>query len=87
MTNTVYCGIDSNMEIDQETDAAMRLVQAYVERSTLTLDELGKRMGYPEASARKSAWQFVHKTRDPRLSMLRRFAKAVGVEVSTLVRD
>jgi hypothetical protein len=31
--------------------------------------------------ARKSAWQSLNKTNDPRLSMLRRFAKAVGVEV------
>jgi transcriptional regulator with XRE-family HTH domain len=53
--------------------------------SGLTLDELGDRMGYPEATRRKSAWQFLRQTRDPRLSMLRKFAKAVGVPVKELV--
>ena len=35
-------------------------------------------MGYPEDSARKSAWQFIHKNERPALSMLRsnrRFVK------------
>jgi hypothetical protein len=44
-------------------------------------------MGYPAASARKSAWQFIHRTNDPRLSMLRKFAAALGVKVSSLVKD
>ncbi len=65
----------------------MAKVKERFEASGLTLDQLGEKMGYPKESARKSAWQFVHKTADPRLSMLRRFATAVGVKVSTLVRD
>jgi hypothetical protein len=44
-------------------------------------------MGYPKASARKSVWQFLDKTKDPRLSMLRKFATAVGVKLSTIVKD
>jgi hypothetical protein len=40
---------------------------------------------YPKESARKSAWQFLYKTNDPRLSMLRKFAKAMGVSVSRLI--
>jgi hypothetical protein len=43
------------------------------------------KMGYPEESARKSVWQFLNKTADPRLSMLRRFAKAMGVDVRELL--
>jgi hypothetical protein len=35
-------------------------------------------------STRKSAWQFIHKTNDPRLSMLRKFAQAVGCSVKSL---
>jgi hypothetical protein len=42
-------------------------------------------MGYTGEAARKSAWQFLHKTADPRLSMLRRFAKAMGVSVKDLI--
>lgn len=70
-----------------QIDPAMAKVKERFEASGLTLDQLGEKMGYPKESARKSAWQFVHKTADPRLSMLRRFATAVGVKVSTLVRD
>lgn len=54
------------------------------EQSELTLDELGQRMGYSSPSARHSAWQFLNRTADPRLSMLCRFAQAVGVPVAEL---
>jgi transcriptional regulator with XRE-family HTH domain len=67
-------------------DPAMKQVRERFEKSGMTLDELGREMGYPNESARKSAWQFIHKTADPRLSMLRRFAKAVGVKISALVK-
>jgi len=39
---------------------------------------------YPKETARKSAWQFLNKTNDPRLSMLRKFAAAVGCSVKSL---
>ena len=65
-----------------DEDPAMDTVRVRFEKSKLTLDQLGEKMGYPPASARKSAWQFIHKTNDPRLSMLRKFAEAVGVKVS-----
>lgn len=63
----------------------MLAVRAAFERSGLSLDELGNRMGYPGDTARKSAWQFVNKTNDPRFSMLRRFAAALGIEVVALM--
>lgn len=63
----------------------MSNVRERFEKSGLSLDELGQGMGYPKESARKSAWQFIHKTADPRLSMLRRFAEAVGCSVRSLV--
>ena len=44
-------------------------------------------MGYETGMARKSAWQFLNKTADPRLSMLRRFAGAVGVPLAELVDE
>ena len=43
-------------------------------------------MGYDASLARQSAWQFLNKTIDPKLSMLERFAKAVGIDVAELVR-
>jgi hypothetical protein len=39
-----------------------------------------------KAPARKSAWRLIHKTNDPRLSMLRKFAGAVGVKLSALLK-
>ena len=55
------------------------------EESQLTLEQLGERMGYESEARRTSAWQFLNKTADPRLSMLRRFAKAMGVDVKDLL--
>lgn len=56
------------------------------EKSGISLDELGQRMGYSGDVARKSAWQFLNKTTDPRLSMLRRFAEAMNVSLVNLVK-
>jgi len=43
-------------------------------------------MGYSGATARKSAWQFLKKTCDPRLSMLERFAEALNISLADLVK-
>jgi hypothetical protein len=71
--------------MDGDSDPVMVAVRTRFEKSKLSLDELGTKMGYPKDSARKSAWQFIHKTNDPRLSMLRKFAAAVGTTVKSLV--
>lgn len=71
--------------MDGETDPVMAAVRTRFEKSKLSLDELGLKMGYPKESARKSAWQFIHRTNDPRLSMLRKFAVAVGTSLKSLV--
>lgn len=63
--------------------AIMDRIRARHEASGMTLHELGLRMGYPQESARKSAWQFM-KTEDPRVSMLERFAKAAEIDVRDL---
>lgn len=64
----------------------MGRVRLLFEKSGLSLDELGQRMGYVGDPARKSAWQFLHKTADPRLSMLKRFAEALNVSIVDLVK-
>jgi hypothetical protein len=48
--------------------------------------QLGEAMGYPEKSARKSVFQFL-KSHDPLISVLRRFAAALGISIATLVRE
>jgi transcriptional regulator with XRE-family HTH domain len=71
------------MNLDDDT--AMERARERFEQSGLSLDDLGLRMGYPKDSARKSAWQFLNKTQDPRLSTLRKFAEAVGCSVRSLI--
>lgn len=66
-------------------DPVMLKAAKLFERSGKTLEQLGLDMGYEKATARRAAWQFLNKTADPRLSMVRRFAKAVGVSVKELV--
>jgi transcriptional regulator with XRE-family HTH domain len=41
-------------------------------------------MGSEGETARKAAWQFLNGVGDPRVSTLRKFAAAVGVEMSDL---
>lgn len=65
----------------------MKRAAALFKKSGLTLDELGQRMGIEAKTARMSAWQFLNKTTDPRLSMLGKFAKAVGVSLEELVSE
>ena len=66
-------------------DDVMKKVRAIFEESGLSLHELGLRMDYPPESARKSAWQFIQKTDDPRISMMIKFAKAMGISVKRLL--
>jgi transcriptional regulator with XRE-family HTH domain len=67
------------------TDEAMKRAAKIFEESGDTLEELGVAMGYPKETARRGAWQFLRKTADPHLSMLRRFAKAMGISIEELV--
>jgi transcriptional regulator with XRE-family HTH domain len=66
-----------------DTMARLRLL---FDKSGLSLDELGQRMGYAGDAARKSAWQFLNKTTDPRLSMLRKFADALNLPLTDLIK-
>jgi transcriptional regulator with XRE-family HTH domain len=70
---------------DDEPDPAMQHARELFQASGKTLDELGVAMGYEGDVARKAAWQFLNKTADPRLSMLRRFAKALGIPLTELI--
>jgi len=74
------------MTIDS-TDPVMDRARRLVEQAEISLEELGKRMGYGDGIARRSAWQFLNKTRDPRLSMLRKLADALGITLSELLTE
>lgn len=51
-----------------------------------TQQQLGELMGYPSDSARKSVSQFL-KTHDPKVSTLRRFAKALKISPADLFAE
>jgi transcriptional regulator with XRE-family HTH domain len=67
-------------------DPAMAAVRERFAKSGMTQQELGERMGYAPGSARQAVSQFL-KSGDPQISMLRRFAKAIGISVKTLLSD
>ena len=62
----------------------MERVRTLFEKSGLSLDELGQKMGSEGETARKAAWQFLYKVADPRVTTLRKFADAVGVSMAEL---
>jgi len=66
-------------------DSAMKKALKLFGDSGKSLDQLGQEMGYEGETARKAAWQFLHKVNDPRLSSLRRFANAMDVDVKELL--
>lgn len=66
-------------------DPVMKKVVAIFQKSGKSLDQLGQDMGYEGDVARKAAWQLLNKVDDPRISTLRRFAKAMGVTLKDLV--
>jgi transcriptional regulator with XRE-family HTH domain len=73
--------------MDESINKVMLRARELFVESGLTLDDLGQRMGYEGDVARKAAWQFLNKTADPRLSMLRRFAHAIGVSIAELFTE
>lgn len=53
----------------------------------MSQDEFGQKMGYNTGTARRSVWQFLNRTADPRLSMIEKAAEALGVPVASLMAD
>jgi transcriptional regulator with XRE-family HTH domain len=78
--------IDMLAIMHSRIDNTMERARRIFEQSGLSFEELGQRMGYSGTTARKSAWQFLRKTTDPRLSMMVRFAEALNVSLVDLVK-
>jgi transcriptional regulator with XRE-family HTH domain len=62
----------------------MKRANEAFEKSGLTLEELGKGMGADPDTAKMTAWQFLRKGTDPRISMLFRFCKALKMPIGKL---
>ena len=69
----------------QDADPAIRRAAKAFDKSGLTLEELGLRMGFPPGIARRAAWQLFNRIDDPKLSTLRKLADALGVDVKELI--
>ena len=74
------------MATEQAEDVSMSRIRAWMEQQGITLQELGVRMGFGESQARQAAYQFL-KGKDPRISSLRRFARAAGIPVEELIAE
>jgi hypothetical protein len=85
LTNSERIPTIAVMGKERHEDPVMDAVRQRFEESGLTLQALGDKMGYPSESARQSIAQFM-KTGDPQISLLRRFAKALGISVATLLK-
>jgi transcriptional regulator with XRE-family HTH domain len=72
--------------MDDPEDPVMHRVRAWLESAGISQHELGVRMGYSEDVARKAVWQFL-RSKDPRIGMLRRFARAAGMSIQELVDE
>jgi transcriptional regulator with XRE-family HTH domain len=66
-------------------DPVMQAIRNAVDASGMTQQELGEKVGYPAESARQSVSQFL-RSHDPRVGMVRRFAKALGVPLARLLK-
>jgi transcriptional regulator with XRE-family HTH domain len=71
---------------DKQEDPSMAKVKALFEQSGLSMNDLGLKMGFAAEVARQSVFQFM-KSGDPRIGTLRRFAKAIGIEIEELVGE
>jgi transcriptional regulator with XRE-family HTH domain len=76
----------SVMDANVPEDPVMARIRAWLESSGISQHELGVKMGYSEDVARKAVWQFL-RSKDPRLSTLRKFAAAAGVPVAELLAE
>jgi transcriptional regulator with XRE-family HTH domain len=69
----------------QDTDPAILRAAEVFDEKGITLERLGLLMGFPPNSARRAAWQLLHKIADPKLSTMRKLAKALEIDIKELV--
>ena len=69
---------------ERVNDPVMQAVRKRFDDSGMTQQELGEKMGYAPETARQAVSQFL-KSGDPQISMLRRFAEAMGISVKALL--
>jgi lambda repressor-like predicted transcriptional regulator len=70
-------------QIDPE--AIMAEIKAVFAKSGMSMQKLGEAMGYEPTTARQSVSQFM-KSKDPRMSMVLRFADATGKKITDFLK-
>ncbi|MSQ96123.1 MAG: XRE family transcriptional regulator [Gemmataceae bacterium] len=65
----------------------MKRANAAFEKSGLTLEEVGQKMGADPKTARMTVWQFLRRSTDPRLSMLLRFCESLELPIEDLLSE
>lgn len=75
----------ANATIDPVAEK-IREIWAKKQADGWSYQRLGVAMGYPAGQAKQAAMQFL-RGGDPRVSSLRRFARAVGVSPARLLRE
>jgi len=73
--------------MSKKVDPAIVKARELFDASGKTLEEVGLAMGFSPAVARKSVWQLMNKIDDPKVSTLRKFASAIGVQISDLFAE
>jgi hypothetical protein len=68
----------------QKADPVMVTIRARFKASELSLHDFGLKMGYQPELARQSVHRFM-RTNDPRISMLRKAAEALSIELKDLI--
>ena len=67
-------------------DRVMDNIRNAFKRSGITLNELGRGLGYDGPTATKRAWFLLYRTSDPRISTVLAVAKTLGVTIGGLVK-
>jgi DNA-binding phage protein len=67
-------------------EGVMDNIRNAFERSGMTLNELGKGLGYDGQTAKKHAWLLLYRTSNPRISTVLAVASALDVKISDLVK-
>jgi hypothetical protein len=68
------------------SDRVMDNIRGAFKRSGITLNELGRGLGYDGPTTTKRAWFLLYRTADPRISTVLAVAKTLGVEIGDLVK-
>jgi transcriptional regulator with XRE-family HTH domain len=71
---------------EKPEDPSVKKAKALFEKSNMTMNELGLKMGFPPETARQAVFQFL-KVSDPHISSLRRFAKAMDIPLADLLDE